>query len=108
MADQTRNRKYEVYDFVSTPIGLVEGAGSSRGNLSEVSSAPAIPSFYGGPDRQQEAATQQAPTPRPAVPAGWHLDPAGRHQQRFWDGGAWTSKVADAGTMGLDVGPLVA
>jgi hypothetical protein len=31
MTDQTRIRKYEVYDFVSTPIGLLLEAGSSMG-----------------------------------------------------------------------------
>ena len=28
---------------------------------------------------------------------GWHPDPYGRHQHRFWDGTAWTGRVADDG-----------
>lgn len=37
---------------------------------------------------------------------GWHADPTGRHQHRFWNGGAWTDDVADNGVPGKD--PLVA
>lgn len=33
---------------------------------------------------------------------GWHPDPSGRHQHRFWDGERWTDQVADAGTTGTD------
>jgi uncharacterized protein YxjI len=28
------------------------------------------------------------------APAGWYPDPLGRHQHRYWDGGAWTEHVA--------------
>jgi hypothetical protein len=28
-----------------------------------------------------------------ATPPGWHADPAGQHQFRYWDGTAWTSHV---------------
>jgi hypothetical protein len=38
----------------------------------------------------------------PSVPAGWHPDPVGRHEQRYWDGATWTSHVADAGAVGSD------
>lgn len=30
-----------------------------------------------------------------AAPAGWHPDPTGRHQSRWWDGERWTDKVSD-------------
>lgn len=29
--------------------------------------------------------------------AGWHPDPSGRHQLRYWDGAAWTDSVSDNG-----------
>ncbi|HUU61348.1 MAG TPA: DUF2510 domain-containing protein [Acidimicrobiia bacterium] len=35
-------------------------------------------------------------------PAGWHPDPTGRHQQRYWDGVRWTAWVADDGVTGPD------
>ncbi|MGH9074619.1 MAG: DUF2510 domain-containing protein [Acidimicrobiales bacterium] len=39
--------------------------------------------------------------PRPGVPAlapaGWHVDPSGRHHYRFWDGFRWTEHVATDG-----------
>jgi putative membrane protein len=34
--------------------------------------------------------------------AGWFLDPAGRHQMRYWDGTAWTTHVQDRGVAGVD------
>lgn len=37
---------------------------------------------------------------------GWHPDPSGRHQHRFWDGSTWTDQVADNGVTGHD--PLAA
>jgi hypothetical protein len=35
----------------------------------------------------------------PNVPgdAGWYRDPSGRHDQRYWDGTAWTERVQSAG-----------
>jgi hypothetical protein len=38
------------------------------------------------------------------VPAAWYPDPMGRHQQRYWDGAAWTHHVADDGE--TSVNPL--
>lgn len=32
-----------------------------------------------------------------AAPAGWHPDPTGRHDHRWWDGARWTANAADAG-----------
>ena len=34
--------------------------------------------------------------------AGWHRDPSGRHELRFWGGDAWTEHVIDEGIPGLD------
>ena len=36
------------------------------------------------------------------TPAGWHRDPMGRHEQRYWDGTSWTDHVADGGDAGID------
>ena len=53
----------------------------------------------------QHMPMQQTP-PQPAVtaaaPAGWHPDPTGRHQHRYWDGRAWTANVATNGTTATD------
>ena len=35
-------------------------------------------------------------------PANWHPDPRGRHELRYWDGGAWTGFVSDAGVQSTD------
>lgn len=33
---------------------------------------------------------------------GWHADPGGRHEHRYWDGARWTDDVADAGVTSRD------
>lgn len=39
------------------------------------------------------------------VPAGWLVDPSGRHQQRYWSGSGWTDHVTDDGVPGSDPPP---
>jgi hypothetical protein len=39
---------------------------------------------------------------------GWHPDPSGRHEHRYWDGSRWTDDVADAGVAATDPLPGVA
>jgi hypothetical protein len=39
---------------------------------------------------------------RPA--AGWHVDPTGRHETRYWDGERWTERVTDRGVESVDIG----
>ncbi len=34
--------------------------------------------------------------------AGWHRDPSGRHELRFWNGTSWTEHIIDEGIPGLD------
>jgi len=34
--------------------------------------------------------------------AGWHADPFGRFERRWWDGRRWSEKVADGRAKGLD------
>ncbi len=41
-----------------------------------------------------------------AAPSGWHPDPFGRHEYRWWDGSRWTEQVASHGQQGTD--PAVA
>jgi hypothetical protein len=35
-------------------------------------------------------------------PAGWHPDPRGRHEHRYWDGSQWTDHVSDKGEQSQD------
>src|SRR5688500_18577135 len=35
-------------------------------------------------------------------PPGWHPDPRGRHEHRYWDGTKWTDHVSDEGVTGQD------
>src|SRR4051794_38229054 len=34
--------------------------------------------------------------------AGWHFDPSGRHEFRYWDGTGWTDHVSDNGAQSTD------
>jgi hypothetical protein len=34
--------------------------------------------------------------------AGWHPDPSGRHEYRYWNGWVWTDAVADRGVTAVD------
>ncbi len=36
------------------------------------------------------------------VAAGWHTDPTGGHELRYWDGTAWTAHVSDQGAAATD------
>lgn len=51
---------------------------------------------WGGPAQQ---VPQQAPQ---TAPGGWHPDPTGRHQVRYFDGSRWTEHVGDSGRQALD------
>lgn len=44
-------------------------------------------------------------TPVAGVP-GWHADPAGAHDHRWWDGTAFTDQVANGGVVSTDAGRL--
>jgi hypothetical protein len=40
--------------------------------------------------------------PTAAPPPGWHPDPSGRHQHRYWDGARWTEHISNGGVAGTD------
>jgi Protein of unknown function (DUF2510) len=37
------------------------------------------------------------PTPPPLAPPGWHPDPSGQHQLRWWDGTGWSEHTWNEG-----------
>lgn len=93
------------------PTGLVVEVGRGRADemTAELATPPApsdaIAAAYGatavaGPAPTSAPAVPAAPAPAP--PPGWHPDPAGRHDHRWWDGTTWTDHVSDAGTPGTD------
>jgi uncharacterized protein YxjI len=41
-------------------------------------------------------------TDTPTAPAGWHPDPMGRHELRYWDGTQWTEHVSSHGRQSVD------
>ncbi len=62
-------------------------AGASPAEASGVTPPPPPPPVRSTP----------VPMP-PGTPAGWHPDPVGGHELRYWDGGRWTEHVSTAGT----------
>jgi hypothetical protein len=72
---------------------------------------PAQPLGYGGPTpgygspvvpamaaTASPALTAPSAAPASTSPAaGWHPDPSGRHELRWWDGARWTTTVHDQG-----------
>ncbi len=48
------------------------------------------------------AAASPPVQPAAAAPGGWHPDPSGRHQQRYFDGSSWTEHVVDDGVQSTD------
>jgi hypothetical protein len=48
------------------------------------------------------ATTRAAVSAPVATPAGWHRDPHGRHEMRYWDGTRWTEHVSTGGRTALD------
>ena len=56
----------------------------------------------------REARRHGPPGPPPAsspdtVPPGWYPDPSGRHEQRYWHDGRWTTHVGDGGRRTTEV-----
>lgn len=83
------------------PTGIVAEVSKSQAAdvAAALSAPPARASWLEGPPVYGEGVTPVAST---AVPAGWHPDPAGRHEQRYWDGHTWTAHVADGGVQSSD------
>lgn len=50
----------------------------------------------------QPVAVQAVPQ---AGPAGWHPDPYGKHQLRYFDGTSWREQVSDSGVVSSDIPP---
>lgn len=58
-------------------------------------------------DRRARRAGLAVAVPQPATigaapQPGWHPDPQGRHQYRWWDGHQWTTHVSDTGVPSED------
>jgi len=79
----------------------------SPGKLSIPGYGPA-PSAAGGAmphvyhQHQPQAGPAAAPAAPGPTPAGWHADPTGRFEHRYWDGQGWTPHVARDGTQTSD------
>ncbi|HEX4082275.1 MAG TPA: DUF2510 domain-containing protein [Acidimicrobiales bacterium] len=67
---------------------------------------PADPSEAVGTPESPSGADAGAGRPgHTGIPAGWMVDPSGRHQQRYWSGTTWTEHVTDDGMPSTDPPP---
>ncbi|HEY5886486.1 MAG TPA: DUF2510 domain-containing protein [Acidimicrobiales bacterium] len=46
--------------------------------------------------------TSETTTATGPLPAAWYRDPSGRYERRWWDGDAWTDRVADGDDVASD------
>jgi len=81
-------------------LGVTELAGKATEVAGGLSGGGGINLTGSGP---AAGTTPSSTAPAAAAPAGgWHPDPTGRHQQRWWDGSTWTDQVADDGAVSTD------
>lgn len=65
--------------------------------------APAGHAQAYAPQQAHGGYPQQAPAAGGgANPAGWHADPTGRFEQRYWDGQGWSTHVVRGGVQATD------
>jgi Protein of unknown function (DUF2510) len=72
-------------------------AGALVGFLDELDMLKSLQPTLVAPAHQPTTAAAMAPNPaskQVAAPAGWYSDPSGHAAQRYWDGQAWTDRVA--------------
>jgi len=84
-------------DDLASAVSAMTPAVSEQASVP--SQAPAAAPQAAGP-----ASLQPVPVPAPALlpPPGWHRDPSGRFEYRYWDGQIWTPHAATAGLSYVD------
>ncbi len=60
------------------------------------------PALNAGTDMDEAEGTEATASGPSVAPAGWYPDPAGRAEQRWWDGAEWTPWIADGGVRRQD------
>jgi hypothetical protein len=89
-------------------LGIVLLYAAERGLKKLPQHAMGVPAYAGvpaqapfSPELVAQGPVQQLVVPA-AVPAGWHPDPSGKYEHRWWDGTGWTKTVATNGVTGTD------
>jgi len=90
-----------VWSECAMPTQLVDW-GKNGQNCSQILSLVASQLYAASVPVTRPSAPVAIPSTTPAAASGWYADPAGRHEQRYWDGSKWTEHVADAGVTGAD------
>lgn len=86
----------------SLKFGLIDW-GKNGSNIARFHQALAAAVGQQGAPAQGAPAGHAVVAPAAAAPAGgWHPDPSGRHQLRWWDGARWGAEVCDGQTTGHD------
>ena len=93
---------------------LVYYAGGSEDVNRVVSALTILACFVGGgvvgwlignarhKKRLDQTGSRGNPSGSSAARPGWHADPTGRHQLRYWDGSDWTEHVQTQGRPAVD------
>lgn len=79
--------------------GQMQGGQTQGGQTQDGQTNPAP-----GSERHQQPSMHTTPQSQPSqsAPGGWHADPTGRHQVRYFDGLRWTEHVGDGGIQARD------
>ena len=89
--------------FLKGSIAVTDVAARGGAPLPSAATAPQAPAFAAAPPASAAPAPPAPPVASAAgAPAGWHPDPSGRHEQRYFDGSTWTEHVSTAGVAGTD------
>ena len=103
-----RTNEDAIEAVIAAAIAQFQGADVHRAFLGELEEAVAdarLRSAGINHNALPAIASVAAPLPAPppelpaphavSIPAGWHPDPSGKHQLRYWDGTQWTDHVAN-------------
>jgi hypothetical protein len=96
--------------LITRPKMLAASGGQQGGRMPVAPATPGSGPVWGGPVAASaavpagwSATPPVSPTPPlPTIEAGWHRDPSGRHEVRWWDGQRWTEHVATQGQPSTD------
>ncbi len=95
-----RGRADEMTAELATPPAPSDAVAAAYGAATATATATATAAIADTGPVPEVAPVGAAPASTP--PPGWHPDPTGRHDHRWWDGSTWTDHVSDAGTPGTD------
>jgi hypothetical protein len=91
------------YAFIKQASKATLTVDVAHGQVAQLTYRPHILYVVFLPGRLNQVGVRPIQTQAAAVqPAGWHPDPSGRHELRYWNGAGWTDDVSNAGVAAKD------